>query len=313
MNTKFSFGRFAAVILIGLGILSTGIFMYVRTLNNTLEQETLSYLKEFAQQDARHIEMQVEEDLELLKSIALTIDVFDPTDEKIVELLRAESAQHLFKNLEFVWPDGTALLDNNSYLILADEPHFQKAFQGTPNISTRLNDLIDNASILVEAVPVVRKGQIIGALMGSRRTADFAKTLDMESFSGDGYSLLVESDGDKVIESFHKNAISGLYNIFDMPADPDHQLRKLVMQDFKDGKSGMVKYNSKTRGLLYISYQPLTINDWFLISVVPAQHLNALTDHFVTLLLLLCILIALSGMVLGGYGWSAWKELQEEK
>lgn len=313
MNHTFSFAKFATIILICMTVLSTGIFMYVQTLNSTLEKETISYLKEFAQQDARHIEMQVSEDLEVLKSIALAINVFEPTDEKIIELLHEESQQHLFKNLEFVWPDGTAHLDNNSFLILADEPHFQKALKGLPNISTRLKDFLDNASILVEAVPVFRNDQIFGVLMGTRRTEDFARTLDMESFSGDGYSLLVEADGDKVIESFHKNAISGLYNIFDMPADPDHELRELVMQDFREGKSGFVKYQSKTRGLLYISYQPLHINDWFLISVVPAQHLNALTRHFVTLLLVLCILIAVSGMIIGGYVHSSWEFLQEEK
>ena len=311
MEKNFSFGKFATILIICTTILSTGIFLYVHTLDTTLEQETFSYLSEFAAQDAHHIEIQVNEDLELLRAIASAIDIFAPENEEIAQLLENEKRQHVFKNLEFARPDGTSYLNEDPLLTYADKPYFQQAAKGLANISERLNDKKDNESILVESVPVFQKGQLIGVLMGTRRTADFAKTLAMESFTGEGYSLLVEADGDKVIESFHRNAVSGLFNIFDMPDDPDHALRELVMKDFQKGKGGTVKYVSKERGLLYISYQPLTINDWYLISVVPSQHLNALTRHFVTLLLLLCILIAVSGIVLGGYVWNAWQNLQE--
>ena len=121
--------------------------------------------------------------------------------------------------------------------------------------------------------------------------------LDMQSFGGEGYSLIVDSNGDKVVESFHKNAISGLYNIFDMPDDPDHQLRDQVIKDFNAGKSGVVKYHSAKRGVLYISYQPLGINNWYLIAVVPEQHIAKVTETFVTMLPVLCLLIAVAAFI----------------
>lgn len=310
---KHSFGQFAAVLLICTAVLSIGISWYVESLHQTLVRETRSYLQEFALQDARHLEMQVQEDLDLLRSIAVSIDAFDSTDEQLLNLLREERTQNNFKNMEFVSTDGIAHLDNDTYLDLSGQKHIQIALEGKANVSDRARDLIDGENILVFAVPVYQDGEIIGALSATRRTADFARTLTMESFAGDGYSLLVEADGDKVVESFHKNAVSGLYNIFDMPDDPDHILREQVLADFTNRQAGFVRYVSKKRGTLYVNYQPLTINDWFLVCVVPSQHLNALTKHFVTLLVVLCLGIALLGIFLGGYLRHAWPHVFKDE
>ena len=133
----------------------------------------------------------------------------------------------------------------------------------------------------------------------------------MQSFGGEGYSLIVDSNGDKVVESFHKNAISGLYNIFDMPDDPDHKLRDQVLKDFNARKSGIVKYTSAKRGTLYISYQPLGINNWYLVSVVPEEHITKITNTFITLLPALCLLIALAALLLGAYLRYIWPNLRQ--
>ena len=312
MKKSFSFGQCAAVVLICTGFVSTGIVWYVHQLTQKLETETVHILQEFAAQDAKHIEMQVQEDLNLLSSIATSLSVLAlPTGEELTSFLRTEQQQNHYKNMEFVLPDGTALLDDGSFLELSKEKHFQKAIEGVPNISNRLLDFLDTNNILVEAAPVKRDGEIVGVLMGTRDTADFARLLDMQSFGGMGYSLLVEADGDKVIESFHKNAVSGLYNIFDMPDDPDHDLRNQVFSDFTARKSGVVKYKSAKRDTLYISYQPLSINDWYLVCVVPEAHLAKVTSNFVTLLPMLCLLVAFAAFVLGMYICYIWPFLRQ--
>ncbi len=313
MKKPFSFGQCASVVLICTGLVSTGIVWYVHQLTQKLETETVLILQEFAAQDAKHIEMQVQEDLSLLSSIATSLSVLPlPSGEELTTFLQMEQQQNHYKNMEFVLPDGTAHLDDGSFLELSKEKHFQKALAGIPNISDRLHDLLDTGSILVEAAPVKKDGEIIGVLMGTRDTADFARLLDMQSFNGMGYSLLVEADGDKVIESFHKNAVSGLYNIFDMPDDPDHSLRHQVFSDFSMRKSGVVKYQSAKRGTLYISYQPLSINDWYLVCVVPEEHLAKVTSNFVTLLPMLCLFIAFAAFVLGMYICSVWPSMRQK-
>jgi len=303
---KHTFETFATILLVCTAVLSTGIFWYVGTLHKTLAQETRIYLNEFAIQDALHIETQVNEDLDLLHTIAIAIKTADMDEDTILQLIKEERAQHDFKHMEFVNKDGLAILDTEHFLDLSQTNNFKRTMQGITSVSNRVKDLYDGKNILVFSVPIEKNGKVIGALMATRSTADFARILNLESFSGNGYSLLVNADGEKVVESFHQNAISGLYNIFDMPDDPDHRLREQVINDFSNRKAGFVRYESKKRGMLYINYQPLSINDWFLVSVVPAQHLNALTKHFVTLLVVLCLMIAVTGIFLGGYMRHVW-------
>lgn len=313
MKKSFSFPQCAAVVLICTGVLSVGISLYVNQLTHLLKKETILILTEFAAQDARNIEQQVNEDLHLLSSVAASLSFLpQPSPEELIRFLQIERQQNNYKNMEFVQPDGISRLDDGTFLELSKEPHFQKALAGTTNISQRVTDFLDGGNILVESAPVIHQDKIVGVLMGTRKTSDFAHMLDMQSFGGLGYSLLINADGDKIVESFHKNAISGLYNIFDIPSDPDHALRHQILQDFAARKSGVVTYNSKTRGTLYISYQPLSINDWYLISVVPQEHITQVTSSFVTILPMLCLLVALSAFILGAYLCYVWPAAREK-
>ncbi len=311
MKKSFSLGQCVAMILICTGLASTGIVWYVHQLNAKLKTETILILQEFAAQDAKHIEMQVNEDLNLLSSVATSLAMLPQIERtELIPFLQTEQQQNGYKNLEFVRPDGHALLDDGSFLELAKTHHFQIAMAGTPNISNQGPDMLDRTNILVEAAPVKRGDEVVGVLMGTRSTADFAKLLDMQSFGGMGYSLLVRANGDKVVESFHKDAVSGLYNIFDMPDDPDHALRHQVLSDFTARKKGVITYHSAKRGTLYIGYQPLSVNDWYLICVVPEAHITKVTNNFVTILPIICSFIALAGFVLGCYLCYVWPMLR---
>lgn len=311
-KNKFSFGQFAAVLLICTGLVSIGISLYVNQLTQKLEKETLQLLSEFADQDAQHVRSQVAADLGMLSSVATAMSILpDPTLDNMIELLLTERKQNLFKNMALGNPNGTIRLDDGTTFNLAGMPHFEQALKGKSQISERVADIIDNENVLVESVPIRNKDEVIGVLMGTRNTAEFGKMLDMQSFGGEGYSLIVDSNGDKVVESFHKNAISGLYNIFDMPDDPDHKLRDQVIKDFEARKRGVVKYNSARRGTLYISYQPLGINNWYLISVVPEEHIAKVTNTFITLLPMICLMIALAALMLGGYLHYIWPSMHQ--
>ena len=309
---RFSFGHFVAIVLICTGFVSIGISLYVNQLTNKLEKETFLLLKEFADQDAQHIRSQVAADLGMLKAVSTAMSILpDPTLDNMTELLVTERNQNLFKNMALGNTNGVTYLDNGTMVNLAGMPHFELAAKGQAQISERVTDVLDGANILVESVPIKNKDEVIGVLMGTRETAEFGKLLDMQSFGGEGYSLIVDSNGDKVVESFHKNAISGLYNIFDMPDDPDHKLRDQVLKDFNARKSGIVKYTSAKRGTLYISYQPLGINNWYLVSVVPEEHITKITNTFITLLPALCLLIALAALLLGAYLRYIWPNLRQ--
>lgn len=302
MKNSFSFWQFSALILICTALLSTGIFLYVNKLDATLTAKRTAYLSEVAKQSANTIRTQVRGDLDLLQAVATAIGVIpQPTEAIITSLMKAESAANNFKRMGFVYPDGIAVLSDDLLLDISRQSHFQKALAGEPNVSNRIPDSADGLDIVVEAVPVYHDGKIIGVLFATRGTQEYADMLDVESFRGEGYSLIIRANGDKMVGSRHKNAVSGMHNIFNSPDDPDHRLAPLIEEELQQHKSGTITYRSAEKGELHISYEPLGINDWYLFSVVPTATLTAQINALIWLLLVLCVTVALSGLAVWGY------------
>lgn len=302
MKKSFSFWQFSALILICTALLSTGIFLYVHKLDATLTAKRTAYLSEVAKQSAITIRTQVRGDLNLLQAVATAIGAIpQPTEAVITSLMKAESAANNFKRMGFVYPDGMAVLSDDLLIDISRQSHFQKALAGEPNVSNRIPDSADGQDIVVEAVPVYHNGNIIGVLFATRGTQEYADMLDVESFRGEGYSVIVRANGDKMVGSLHKNAVSGMYNIFNSPDDPDHRLAALIEKKLQTNQSGTITYTSTEKGELHISYEPLGINDWYLFSVVPTATLTAQVNALIWLLLMLCIAVALAGLAVWGY------------
>ncbi len=302
MKKTFSFLHFSILLLLCTAVLSTGIFLYVNRLSTFLHQDMKTYLSEVAKQGVNTIEAKVQDDLDLLTSIASAIGSLpDPTESMITNLMKAESKTNNFKRMGFVYPDGMAVLSDDLLLDISQENHFQKALHGVPNVSNLITDASDGENIIVEAVPVYHQDRIIGVLFATRSTEEYAKALDVESFGGEGYSVIIRSNGDKIVRAEHKNAVSGMYNIFDTPDDPQQELAHNIQRNLQQGISGTIDYYSKEKGPLHISYEPLRINDWYLFSVVPTGHLTAQVNTFITLLLILCLSVAAAGLIIWGY------------
>ena len=313
MKKSFSFWQFSVLVLICTAVLSTGIFLYVNRLSNILHQDMKTYLSEVAKQGVNTIEAKVQDDFDLLQSIATAIGaVENPTENMITKLMKAESEINNFKRMGFVYPDGMAVLSDDLLLDIAQEPHFIKAMAGTANVSNLIKDDADGKNIFVEAVPVYHHDQIIGVLFATRGMEEFTQALDVASFGGEGYSLVVRANGEKIIKAEHKNAVSGMYNIFNSPDDPNHELAQVLRDELQQQKSGTIDYLSAEKGSLHISYEPLNINDWYLFSVVPTARLTAQINAFITLLLILCLAVAIAGLAVWGYVFLQQRRTREQ-
>ena len=313
MKKSFSFLQFSILILICTAVLSTGIFLYVNRLSTILHNDMKTYLSEVAKQGVNTIESKVQDDFDLLQSIATAIGVVpEPTEGMITKLMKAESQINNFKRMGFVYPDGMAVLSDDLLLDIAQEPHFIKALSGEANVSNLIKDAADGSNIFVESVPVYHSEKIIGVLFATHGTEEYAQALDIDSFGGEGYSVIIRSNGDKIVRAEHKNAVSGMHNIFNTPDDPTHELAGHLKNELKQRKSGTIDYQSVEKGALHISYEPLNINDWYLFSVVPTAHLTEQVNAFITLLLILCLAVAVSGLVVWGYVFLQQKRNKEK-
>ena len=313
MTESLSFKKISAIILLCTAVLSTGIFLYVNQIERTLERNRTMYLEEVARQTTDEVETQIHNDLALLRSIATAIEAGPkPTAQSIDRLMKTETAINNFKRMGFVRPDGMAMLSDNLLLDLSGEEHVKKALTGEANVSERITDAADGKDILVEAVPARKNGKIIGVLFATRSVEEFAKELDTQSFRGEGYSALVRANGDSVARALHKNAISQVENIFNLPDDPQGQLARALKEPMQNRQSGTVKYTSAEKGELHISYQPLNINDWYLLSVVPTVQMTRQINALVWRLLGLCLAVVVAGLCAWGYIFIQQKKARQK-
>lgn len=313
MTDSLSFKKISAIILLCTAVLSTGIFLYVNQIERTLERNRTMYLEEVARQTTDEVETQIHNDLALLRSIATAIEAGPkPTAQSIDRLMKTETAINNFKRMGFVRPDGMAMLSDNLLLDLSGEEHVKKALTGEANVSERITDAADGKDILVEAVPARKNGKIIGVLFATRSVEEFAKELDTQSFRGEGYSALVRANGDSVARALHKNAISQVENIFNLPDDPQGQLARALKEPMQNRQSGTVKYTSAEKGELHISYQPLNINDWYLLSVVPTVQMTRQINALVWRLLGLCLAVVVAGLCAWGYIFIQQKKARQK-
>lgn len=313
MTDSLSFKKISAIILLCTAVLSTGIFLYVNQIERTLERNRTMYLEEVARQTTDEVETQIHNDLALLRSIATAIEAGPkPTAQSIDRLMKTETAINNFKRMGFVRPDGMAMLSDNLLLDLSNEEHVKKALTGEANVSERITDAADGKDILVEAVPARKNGKIIGVLFATRSVEEFAKELDTQSFRGEGYSAIVRANGDSVARALHKNAISQVENIFNLPDDPQGQLSRALKEPMQNRQSGTVKYTSAEKGELHISYQPLNINDWYLLSVVPTVQMTRQINALVWRLLGLCLAVVVAGLCAWGYIFIQQKKVRQK-
>lgn len=270
-------------------VLGTGIFLYVHHLRAALNQELTTYLSEVAQQGVRILNTQIKGDISSLQSAAAAISTYKTLDNKPwTELLQEETRQNEFKRMGFILPNGVAYLSDGFMLDLSHRDYFKEGLTGKTTITDPLTDAVDQGKAIILAVPVWNdNNKVRGVLMAAHPTAMYGNLIASDSFNGEGYSLIVKANGDKVASSAKSNTDTRATNIFqskkNIRLDPDGVMR----QNMQEGKSGTVRFFREGEGWIYLSYVPVGLNDWYFLSVVPEKVAVQKTKNLLRLSLLL--------------------------
>ena len=270
-------------------VLGAGTFLYIHHLRSALNAELAAYLDEVAQQGVKTLNSQIQGDLNSLKSAAAAISTYRNLENKPwTELLQEETRHNSFKRMAFILPDGVAYLSDGFLIDLSHRNYFQRGLKGQSVVSGPLTDAVDQGTAVILSVPVPSQdGNTRGVLIAAQPTDMYGRLIAADSFNGEGYSLIVRADGDKVAVSPASRTDHSASNIFQSPInknlDPDGKMRR----DMQAGRSGMQRFFRPEEGWLYISYVPVGINDWYFLSIVPERVALQKTKNLFTLSLIL--------------------------
>lgn len=293
-------------IIIGFAILliivSLGTY-YMFSIKKILKEESYTYLKEIAEQSVRVIRNKMDGDFQTLKSISTFIGSYETLDlEYIFSILNHQNNKNDFKRLGIALPDGRAFTTDNSEMNLSDRDYFNLAMTGKENLSPPLTDKIGQGKINVYAVPIYNKDIVVGVLFATHNTEIYKHHLSINTFEGNGYSYISKNDGTIVVGSDHYNSIKNIVNIFDSLENEKLFKNELMSakENMKLGGTGVFKYLWENNEY-YMSYEPIGINDWYILSTIPKNIINKKSNYLINITLLVCFIIAILFALLFGY------------
>ena len=90
---------------------------------------------------------------------------------------------------------------------------FKESMQGRSALSCRLEDKISGGSIIVYSVPVYKDNKVCAVLFATYSVVELQKVLQVSVFNGEGYTYVIEQNGDAVIDSISETGFAGFENI----------------------------------------------------------------------------------------------------
>ncbi len=186
---------------------------------------------------------------------------------------------------------------DDSHFLLDDEQlqRFEKAQHGIISISDNLLDLVDQQPVTLYTAPIEYKDGTRYVLFGTYAAQTYQPLLSVTTFDGQGFSVIMKQDGSQIIGSANQEETckKNFYDeILSLSKDNQSTVDEL-RQAISAGQSGFTNYACK-KDIRYIYYEPLTVNDWYLLSIIPNAVITKSIGKTITLaysMLALCLIV----------------------
>lgn len=306
VSGKKPFHIVIAIFLIVCLLIGVLCFRYYYQLRETLANESSGYLQEVSKQIGKNASRTIADNFSALGSIATVLKNSGITDLKGLKTLILQQKDYWhYQNLMLIDEQGIAYNADGGKTALNSDEYLMKTIVDQQN-SMSASQQINGEESIAFAVPVhglTISNRKIAAVAGSYDLATFDQILSLNSFSGEGYAYIVQSDGVVVVRSSSQDSFRSGYNMLntltsyvmeDTITVPD------VKQDMAKGKSGVATLTIDGEPT-YMAYTPLQTNEWCLFTFVPVSVVNAKSELLLKITILMCSVITILFAVLFAY------------
>lgn len=222
------------------------------------------------------------EDLKAVANSASRMQV-DTDIVELAEFLRSKVDIFEFSFLFIVDNEGKLVSSSLTHSLnkkeldrLSSIPVVKEAFEGKVGAS-----YLGGQEIIYTA-PVTINKEIKEVVVGIRNKEKMQEMIAAKSFSGNSLSCIIDSGGNVILSPTDVETFMQLDDIF--KNDRDSKVVDDIYEmktDLKRGKNGILEFTSIKQEELYLSYNPLNINDWFLLTLIPADIISEGLDRYV--------------------------------
>lgn len=194
----------------------------------------------------------------------------DLTSERVLKILKSNADLDLISRLGIVLPDDRILGQDGTLSTPINGITFD-ALTGKGSFITNLeqDNLDPDKLVLFSNVPIEQGNETKGILFGVIELKALSDCFEVDIFDGKADIFIVDTRNMELImdtlhgKTKHEDAMTG------------HRIKKgyseeQIAKDFAESKGGMTAYFSTSlKEYLYTAYEPMEINDWFVMLTVP--------------------------------------------
>ena len=307
-HTEKRFLYTLAILLGMIGVFALCFWGYIRHFNWTLMEENRIRLSEVSDQIAGYMQTKVEEEVDKLQILAVSLN---GRKEKLA-YLDDMAGQMGYEYIGIAQRDGILTAKGlPEPKDISQEACFRTALAGKIYISDLTRQIFYDRAVggVVFAVPITDGDQqILVAMMSSSKMGENVR---VESFEGNGYSYVIDQEGDLVIHARSLEYNNFFLSMQNMDFSPGYDV-DTMREDILNRQEGMVIY-SNLGVEKYAYYRPLGVNGWTVISTVPRGVITERTAALSRNLIFLCLVFILVFLIMLIVACSLYLRLEGRK
>ena len=289
--------RRLTILLVLLAVLVFSFFVFQRRVSATVYKNSSAFLEETAVLYAGTFKVKLNDQLFMLESQARYFINIDMDDyNKIKQAIMATKGIGEFKRIAVANGSGMTInADGKSSGNILMTDYFRKAMQGTAQVSSNILVDEDGERVLTLAVPIFQNQKVVGVVTGTFSYSILDNIFSVDTFSGSGYSFLVDGTGRILVGSKSKRRLCFEENwltFIEEQGALDQSQIDAIRGDIKANRTDSVSYriNDEERILVYT---PVNMNGWYVLSIVTADYVSAQRRRIVTLTAALIVVVFL--------------------
>lgn len=169
-----------------------------------------------------------------------------------------------FLDIGVVDLNGNTKYTDGSEAQLGDREHVIKALAGQSNVSDVIVNRITDTVVLMNATPIRRNGEVVGALVGRRDGNTLSEIIDDTGLGDSGYGYIINKAGTIVAYPDREMVLSQFNPIEEAKNDESLKSISNLFEKIIAEGTGVSNYSFEGDEL-YSGYSPIEGNNWFLV------------------------------------------------
>ena len=306
-------------IIVGSIVLLVVVFLvgnyFINSTKEDVIQQDEQYLNEIAKQNSEYVNNMLQSELSSLDRISQNLQKQGANQpDVVVGNLKKEMETSNFQWLAYIAKDGMMYTTENVSMNVSNQLFYTKAMADETYISDRIVDERSDIYGNLYSVPLHNGTLVNGAIVAYKDSSSLAKYLNVEIFSGEGFSYIIKENGDVVVyDSSHKNNYNDFENLYSEMERNGMSKSEIadVKKQIKDKENGIFSYTRNGIDRL-AAFNAVGVNDWYEVTVVPEFVVSEKSDAIIARNVLIFILVTiLLTALLGFIIWQSRKSTKQ--